>query len=140
MNDKSCIGEGATHCACSCALERMAKFEAVTKAAIALVVQFKAIQEDHYENLVHHQSFESASANWEGIKQGPLEFGPLLAAIDEMSLSDEMEAVGLVGELLKRMRLINGDDRSCCMDSKVCPNHALMARAEMFLFLHRGPL
>ena len=33
MIDKSCIGEGATHNACSCFLEHMAKLETVAKAA-----------------------------------------------------------------------------------------------------------
>ena len=53
----------------------------VAKTAYDLGNQFKAIQSDHYEKLVYHQTLESASENWNSLKQGPLEFGPMLEAL-----------------------------------------------------------
>jgi hypothetical protein len=56
----------------------------VAKAAYDLGRQFKAIRDDHYEKLVHHQTLQSASENWDSLKQGPLEFDVLLKALDNL--------------------------------------------------------
>jgi hypothetical protein len=79
--------EGKTgFCAqCEAYARRILKLEKIQKAAKILIRDFTNMQLDHNEKLVHHQTFESASKNWDSLLQKPLDFGPLIESLSALS-------------------------------------------------------
>lgn len=56
--------------------------EMFARASEPLLKAFDSMKSDHYEKLVHHQTLESASENWDKLLQEPMEFGPLIQAYE----------------------------------------------------------
>lgn len=54
----------------------------LAKAAEPLVNSFLAMKNDHHAKLVEGQSFETASKNFFDLLQEPLDFGPLIQALE----------------------------------------------------------
>lgn len=50
-------------------------------AVKSVIAWFDALKADQHEKLVHHQTLESASKNWETMTTPPFDFTPLIAAI-----------------------------------------------------------